>query len=62
MVSVAAGGRLGTVTVKLCSAVRPSSSVAVTVTTASPLASPVSVSVLASTVASTTASSDTAAA
>ena len=36
MGSVAPGGRLGTVTVKLWEAVRPSGSVAVAVTTASP--------------------------
>ena len=61
IVSVTTGGWLGTVTRKLCVARSPSSSVAVTVTIASPLASPVIVRVLPDTVAPTTSPSDTAA-
>ena len=45
MVSVATGPRLGTVTAKLCSAVRPSGSVTVTMTTASPFDRAVTTSV-----------------
>ncbi len=59
IVSVTTGGRLGTATWKRCVANSPSSSVAVTVTTASPFATPVTVTALSDTDAATTALSDT---
>ena len=59
---VGTGGRLGTVTWKVCAADAPSLSVAVTVTCASPLASAVTVSVAPATDAATLVLSDTAAA
>ena len=64
MESVATGPRLGTATVKLWVAVRPSGSVAVTVTTASPSERGVRISVasLPETASATTLASDTAAA
>ena len=62
IVSDTSGGRFGTVTAKRCSAVSPSSSVAVTVTSTSPLASAVTTTALPVTSADTNALSDTAAA
>ena len=57
----ATGGRLGTVTPNSCMAARPSVSVAVTVTVASPLATAVIVTVLSDTVTLATLVSDVAA-
>ena len=62
IVSATSGGRFGTVTAKRCSADSPSSSVAVTVTSASPLASADTTTVLSETDTETNALSDAAAA
>ena len=58
--STATGGRLGTVTTKLCVAERPPGSVAVTVNTTSPFASATMVNTAASTVAVRRLESETA--
>ena len=62
IVSTAIGGRLGTVTRKLCIAARPPGSVAVTVTVTSPFAVATTVTTAPATDTSATALSDTVAA